>query len=163
MNGPLHRRSLLAGLSTGVVSTLAGCSVFGDSIATESERYRIGDIRLTSRDPEPHQLDLLIRRDGDIIHWQSYDVRAYDPEKRGGTMYTTVVPATEFGGCTPGVYNLSARLENGTQQTFQGNADDAFDGTTREIRIREHAQRFSVAAGVTENTCESTTSPEQSL
>jgi hypothetical protein len=163
MVGALHRRSLLTGVGSGLLATLAGCSVLGsdDSGPPYTEPYRIGDIKLRTRDPTSHRLDLLIRRDDDIVHWATHELRAFDPDRDGGTIYTTVVEAAEFGGCTPGFYSLAVRLDNGTQETLRRLSNPQYDGHDRAITI-EGGEVGDWAVDVATQTCGGTVTPEES-
>jgi hypothetical protein len=99
-------------------------------------------------------LDFLIERDDEIVHWETYDIAPYD-----GVLDGVIVPASAFGGCTRGFYTLAVRLKDGTQDTFDGNPRPLFDGTLREIWIKDGGNDFEVLAGTKRHTCQTTETP----
>ena len=108
MNRSLQRRSLLAGLGTGFVSALAGCSALGNTDESGPEPYRIGGISLINVDDRSHTLDLRIERDGEVVLEETYELAASAPGE--GTV--TEVSSVSFGGCTAGLYGITVKLDD---------------------------------------------------
>ncbi|MWG36061.1 hypothetical protein [Halomarina oriensis] len=121
MTAPLPRRSLLAALGTAATATLAGCGTLGSEADSGPEPYRIGGISVGNVDDVPHTLDVLVERDGDVVLWDTYDLPASGSgdgtESSGGEFES--VPSSSFGGCTPGVYSISVRLDGTTVQSVE--------------------------------------------
>ncbi|MWG36846.1 hypothetical protein [Halomarina oriensis] len=124
MRDPLRRRVLLAGLSTGVASALAGCSALGDDDTSKPEPYRIGGISLLNDDSTSHTVDLLVERDREIVHWEAYDLA----ERSGDGASADAVESSSFGGCTPGRYSVAVRVDDTATRVLEA----ADEGARRE-------------------------------
>ncbi|WP_327053504.1 hypothetical protein [Halomicrococcus gelatinilyticus] len=69
----MRRRRLLGSLSALVTVGLLGAVLpFG----SESNATELRDLTVSNHDDEPHVVHLQVEHDGDLVHWQSYDVEA---------------------------------------------------------------------------------------
>ncbi|MFD1512114.1 hypothetical protein [Halomarina rubra] len=152
----ISRRRMLAA-SAGSLATLAGCSALGDGDdPDEPEPYRVGEVAVFNDDEESHDVDLLIRRDDEVVHWQTYELAPKDGE--GGTNWATV-PATEFDGCTPGIYQLAVRVDGDERRVFSSVSKPSADGKMRILRIYGDGE-FRFLAGDEHQYCSSPTTTE---
>lgn len=104
------RRTFLA-VGASLISGLAECSaVFKRSSGRENSRPPpLYEIVIENHYTEKKRLDLVVERDGKIVHWDSYEIPTLGPRKDG--VYTgkaIAINDKEWLGC--GAYEVSARL-----------------------------------------------------
>ncbi|MWG33233.1 hypothetical protein [Halomarina oriensis] len=149
----IGRRRLLAASVSGFAS-LAGCSALRDEETEFShEPYRIGEVALNNHDSIAHEADLLIRRDDEVVHWQSYELPPRDPGTDGSWER---IPAATFDGCTPGVYRLAVRVDGEERRVFPTVSDRSHDGNSRVVRLHGDGE-FDYLAGAKRQFCSSPT------
>ena len=123
----MKRRALL-GLSAGAFVGFAGCSTLNSNADTTPSPEPLGFISMQNRTDEARTIDVVVRRDGDIVHWKPYELRAAGTTSpRNGTnlkVYDERIPADEFDGCTPGAYVIEFRLDDGRRRSVERTAHD---------------------------------------
>lgn len=109
----MKRRALL-GISAGAFVGFAGCSALGSNAETTPSPKPLPFIGLQNWNEESHTLDVLVRRDGEIVHWEQYDLQAAGTTDDGTTLKASgeQIPAGEFDGCISGAYVIDFRLDD---------------------------------------------------
>ena len=137
----LPRRRLLFGTAALIVGT-AGCT---DSSNTEP-KPTLNGVFVTNRDPEPATIHIQISNDGTLVHEESLDVEAYEPE--GNRAGNAEIPPAEFEQ-TPGEWDVSAEFTDGTDggsiALAESVADD--DAYTIVLRIEDDEILFGTGNG----------------
>lgn len=108
------RRSFLAGL-VAVIAGLAGCSSFLDDRlqSDDSGPPPLFGIGILTFDTKPHDVDLLVRRNDEIVHWERYPIPSAEPFEKNDAVRGVEVLADSpaWPGC--GAYEILARLDEG--------------------------------------------------
>lgn len=131
----MKRRALL-GLSVGVVAGFAGCSTLGSNAEPTPSPEPLAFIDMENLSDEPHTFDVLVRRDGEIVHWEQYDIQAAGTTEDGQNLVASGerIPAAEFDGCTPGVYMIDYRLGDGRRGSEEWQIQANYQGFKIQIR-----------------------------
>ena len=122
----MKRRALL-GISAGAFVGVAGCSALDSNAETTPSPKPLGFIDMQNRSEESHRLDVLIRRDGEIVHWEQYNLQAAGTTDDGTNIKPSYerIPAGEFDGCTPGAYEIDFRLDDDRRRSVENTAQDS--------------------------------------
>jgi len=96
------RRAVLASVAA---SALAGCF----STDSEPDGSKLGVVIISNLHDEPHTFDLKVEWEGELVHDQSYDLPADDPDSR--VMESTMAEPT--WPKETGDFTLSARADDG--------------------------------------------------
>ncbi|SFK67059.1 hypothetical protein SAMN04487950_0502 [Halogranum rubrum] len=120
----MKRRALLS-LGAGSIVGIAGCSALN-----LNEDTTLAFIELRNRTEESQTLDVLVRRDGELVHWSKYTLPSSRTTDDGAH---TIIPserilADEYDGCTPGVYMIDLRLGEGQRYSVERTAADRGQG-----------------------------------
>lgn len=115
---PFDRRTVLGFIGTTVTTGLAGCQTPGSG---QREGVVLTHVELGNASPDPQVFDLLVRRDGEIVHWDSHDVGTGTGEDEiGGEVVEMDGPED------PGRVEVAVRV--GEQWERTGFDDDRYDG-----------------------------------
>lgn len=105
-------RKLLVATSAVVAST-SGCLSWARSgDRTESTGWKasfLENVKISNHHPEEHTVDVLIERDGEIVHWSDYHVDAFDVERKVAGTELITPPAFEH---ERGRWAVAARLRS---------------------------------------------------
>src|SRR6056297_2143978 len=105
MNTP-SRRAVLASVAAG---SLAGCF----STDSEPDGSKLGAILVANSHDESHTIDLKVEWEGELVHDQSYDLPADDPESK----YLQEVTPEPTWPKETGDFTLSARSDGDSWQS----------------------------------------------
>ncbi|QCJ46436.1 MULTISPECIES: hypothetical protein [Haloprofundus] len=99
------RRRVLGAFGVGVAGLVSGCASAG--VLGESEgSAQLGELHLSNSHVDSHSIDLIVRRDGELVHWTSHDLDGVENNVSDGE--TVDLSWSE----TPGSYVISARLDD---------------------------------------------------
>jgi hypothetical protein len=98
------RRALLRAASAAVVGGLSGCAAL-DGRPSGPTPPRLGELRATNYDTEPHTVHVLLTADGDPAYWRSKRADAADADTLGGATF-------EGYPTDRGPYELHARIDD---------------------------------------------------
>lgn len=107
----ISRRTLLAH-GVGFCSAISGCSSVLDQSANSEEKRLppLHAIVMTNLFEEEKSLELVAERDGEIVHWSTYDVPPADRNPEENDLgKALLVDSKRWMGC--GKYEISARVE----------------------------------------------------
>jgi hypothetical protein len=101
----VKRRALLAAIGAVTTTATAGCL---GSIADSLDRtVQLGWFGAHNFDTDPHEFDLRVERDGEVVHESGHEVAGFeDPVAHGAVADCT-------WGDEPGGYTVSARVDGG--------------------------------------------------
>jgi hypothetical protein len=109
-SNPIQRRTLLIG-SAGCFAALGGCaSVIGQLRDSPDQRPPpLQEVVFENYYDENKPLELVVERNGDIVHWETYKVPRLGPKEDGGWKGKAVrIDGEPWMGC--GHYEVNARL-----------------------------------------------------
>ena len=80
------RRAFLAGV-TGALAT-AGCSALRDDPGV-----RLAEVTVGNLDDRPHTVRVLVRHDGELVHWSAHELAARDGDAADGAVLSCSWPS----------------------------------------------------------------------
>jgi hypothetical protein len=100
------RREVLAAVGLSATVSTAGCldSVLGREL-------RLAEFGVSNYGADAHRFDLRVRRDGEVVHRSSHEIRGRDEDRVYGA-----APDCNWEG-TPGAYEVSVRVDGGEWQS----------------------------------------------
>lgn len=107
----ISRRTLLAH-SLGLCSAISGCSSVLDQSSNSEEKRSppLHAIVMANKFEEEKSLELIAERDGEIVHWGTYDVPPAESHPEENDLGKALsVDSKRWMGC--GKYEISARVE----------------------------------------------------
>jgi hypothetical protein len=140
----VKRRALLAALGITTPIATAGCL---GSIADRLDRtVQLGWFGVHNFDTDPHEFDLRVERDGEVVHESAHEVAGFD----GPVVHGAVADCT--WGDEPGGYTVSARLDGGEWASRAiSEIDELYendlDCTTAEVQYRRESTRIHFQPG----------------
>ena len=115
-------RSVLSSFFLITLVIFAGC-INGIEIDEQNEPdVRLGGIEIRNEDSKSHDVDILIKKDEDIVYWSTQQVAGYENDTAGSAI---LVPG-RFAD-QPGEYTINVRLNNmesGEQISLQDESDN---------------------------------------
>ncbi|KTG08534.1 hypothetical protein AUR64_17815 [Haloprofundus marisrubri] len=146
------RRRILGACGVGVAGLVSGC--VGAGVLGESEAStQLSELHLGNSHVEAHSIDLIVRRDGELVHWTSHELDGVENNVSDGE--TLDLSWSE----TPGSYVISARLDGAENwETFA--LSDLGDAPCYRLLVKiDHEGRLGIWSMATPDACgdESTT------
>lgn len=122
------RRWTLACLAAAGLFILAGCA---GVIGGTAEDPRLGGVEIRNHDDEPHEVEVVVEKDGEVVHETTRRVAG----RQDGSVESVVVDLSQFAD-EPGEYVIYAHLGNASSGERFSLADVADDGCfVVQIRI----------------------------
>lgn len=110
----LGRRRYLIG-SVGAFTGLAGCSsLFRNSSNTQASGNLppLFRVEIDNTDEEPHDVHLLVQRDGEIVHWAKHEIPAgVSQQEQSNTRGIVVVIESSAWPSCPGRFVINATFD----------------------------------------------------
>lgn len=109
----MDRRTLLASLGGVIAASSAGClETINDRLDKQSQRqFRLGWLSAANTDTKPHQIDLQVKEDGNIVHQSSHKLQGQDEKGSKGEPQVAVAECT--WGNTADDYTIHAKVDGG--------------------------------------------------
>ena len=107
----MKRRTLLVSLGGGLTVSTAGCIGFArDRLDRQPKRqFRLGWLSAANTDTEPHQIDLQVKEDGNVVHQSSHELQGQDKAYPKGEPHIAVSECTWGSGADD--YLIRARVD----------------------------------------------------
>lgn len=116
----LRRRTLLS-TSVGAFATLAGCSAIPNDFSprqSEPGRHHLEEIQILNETDRRRTVDLLVERNGTIVHWKTHAVPAPSAAGREAGMSgkALLIESTDWSNCG-NRFRIQARLAGSQKWT----------------------------------------------